>query len=152
MLVWISKTTHNESQTSIPGSNPGLPHEEDEEIPTGLQSIGNNDGAVPITQKKLSVKVFKAKSGYLKGLGMRPSSTVRSTIVGSVNNNEYVTHLEKKVDGQDELIQEQGEKIQAQAEGIEAANATIAKLVEAKEQQGRALTSVLEYLKNQGYT
>ncbi|KAG5557239.1 hypothetical protein RHGRI_007489 [Rhododendron griersonianum] len=110
------------------------------------------DGAVPITQEKLSVKVFKAKSGYLKGLGMRPSSTVRSTIVGSVNNNEYVTHLEKKVDEQDELIQEQGEKIQAQAEGIEAANATIAELVEAKEQQGRALASVLEYLKNQGYT
>ncbi|KAG5551673.1 hypothetical protein RHGRI_009927 [Rhododendron griersonianum] len=112
----------------------------------------SQDGAVLITQEKLSVKVFKAKSGYLKGLGMRPSSTVRSTIVGSVNNNEYVTHLEKKVDEQDELIQEQGEKIQAQAEGIEVANATIAELVEAKEQQGRALASVLEYLKNQGYT
>ncbi|KAG5549155.1 hypothetical protein RHGRI_014503 [Rhododendron griersonianum] len=112
----------------------------------------SQDGAVPITQEELSVKAFKAKSGYLKGLGMRPSSTVRSTIVGSVNNNEYVTHLEKKVDEQDELIQEQGEKIQAQAEGIEAANATIAELVEAKEQQGKALASVLEYLKNQGYT
>ncbi|KAG5547503.1 hypothetical protein RHGRI_013258 [Rhododendron griersonianum] len=72
----------------------------------------SQDGAVPITQEKLSVKVDK----------------------------------------QDELIQEQGEKIQAQAEGIEAANATIAELVEAKEQQGRALASVLEYLKNQGYT
>ncbi|KAF7128064.1 hypothetical protein RHSIM_Rhsim11G0007300 [Rhododendron simsii] len=77
---------------------------------------------------------IQGKIGYLKGLGMRPSSAVRSTIVGSVNNNEYVTHLEKKVDEQDELIQEQGEKIQAQAEGIEAANATIAKQVEAKEQ------------------
>ncbi|KAI8524276.1 hypothetical protein RHMOL_Rhmol13G0137700 [Rhododendron molle] len=112
----------------------------------------SQDGAVPITQGELSVKVFKAKSGYFKGLGMRPSSTVRSTIVESVNNNEYVTHLEKKVDEQDELIQEQGEKIQVQAEGIEAANATITELVEAKEQQGRALASVLEYLKNQGYT
>ncbi|KAG5536866.1 hypothetical protein RHGRI_024338 [Rhododendron griersonianum] len=112
----------------------------------------SQDGAVLITQEELSVKVFKAKSGYLKGLGMRPSSTVRSTIVGSVNNNEYVTHLEKKVDEQDELIQEQGERIQAQAEGIEAANATTAELVEAKEQQGKALASVLEYLKNQGYT
>ncbi|XP_058216442.1 uncharacterized protein LOC131327348 isoform X2 [Rhododendron vialii] len=111
-----------------------------------------HDGAVPITQEELSVKVFKVKSGYLKGLGMRPSSIVRSIIVGSVNNNEYVTHLEKKVNEQDELIQEQGEKIQAQSEGIEAANATIAKLVEAKEQQGRALASVLECLKNQGYT
>ncbi|XP_058216439.1 uncharacterized protein LOC131327348 isoform X1 [Rhododendron vialii] len=112
----------------------------------------SQDGAVPITQEELSVKVFKVKSGYLKGLGMRPSSIVRSIIVGSVNNNEYVTHLEKKVNEQDELIQEQGEKIQAQSEGIEAANATIAKLVEAKEQQGRALASVLECLKNQGYT
>ncbi|KAG5544193.1 hypothetical protein RHGRI_016818 [Rhododendron griersonianum] len=112
----------------------------------------SQDGAVPITQEELSVKAFKAKSSYLKGLGMRPSSIVRSTIVGSVNNNEYVTHLEKKVDEQDELIQEQGEKIQAQAEGIEAANATIAELVEAKEQQGKALASVLECLKNQGYT
>ncbi|KAG5523800.1 hypothetical protein RHGRI_030705 [Rhododendron griersonianum] len=123
-----------------------------DEIVRIVAEHNSQNGAVPITQEELSVKVFKAKSGYLKGLGMRPSSTVRSTIVGSVNNNEYVTHLEKKVDEQDELIQEQGEKIQAQAEGIEAANATIAELVEAKEQQGRALASVLEYLKNQGYT
>ncbi|KAE9463501.1 hypothetical protein C3L33_04576, partial [Rhododendron williamsianum] len=62
------------------------------------------------------VKVFKAKSGYVKGLGMRPSSSVRRTIVGSENNNEYVTHLEKKVGEQVEIIQEQGEKIQMQKE------------------------------------
>lgn len=97
-----------------------------------------------MTQEELSIKVFKARSGLVKGLGMRPSSSVRRTIVDSATNNEYVTHLEKKVHEQDEIIQEQGEKIRAQ-------DATIVKLVEAKEQQGRTLASVLEFLKNQGY-
>ena len=53
---------------------------------------------------------------------------------------------------QADKIQEQADKIQEQAEGIEAANNKIHELVEAKEEQGRTLASVMEYLKRQGYT
>ena len=75
---------------------------------------------------------------------MRPSSTSRN-IVGHGENIKYVTQLEQKV-------QEQADQIQEQAEGIEAANNKIHELVEAKEEQGRTLASVMEYLKRQGYT
>ncbi|KAG5558129.1 hypothetical protein RHGRI_008148 [Rhododendron griersonianum] len=90
------------------------------------------EGAIPITQEELSVKGLKAKSGYVKGLGIRPSSSIRTV------NREYVTHLEGKV-------QEQAEKIQEQAEGIEAANNKI-------EEQGKTLASVMAFLKQQGFT
>ncbi|KAH7836119.1 hypothetical protein Vadar_032916 [Vaccinium darrowii] len=115
----------------------------------------SQEGAVPMTQEDLSIKVFKKRSGYIMGLGMRPSSSVRSY----VNSYEYVTNLEKKVQERDEIIQEHVEKIEVANATIvelvapkEQANATIADLVEAKEQQGRTLASVLEFLKQQGYT
>ncbi|KAI8556925.1 hypothetical protein RHMOL_Rhmol05G0294500 [Rhododendron molle] len=90
------------------------------------------EGAIPITQEELSVKGLKAKSGYVKGLGIRHSSSIRTV------NREYVTHLEGKV-------QEQAEKIQEQAKGIEAANYKI-------EEQGKTLASVMAFLKQQGFT
>ncbi|XP_057511124.1 uncharacterized protein LOC130793447 isoform X2 [Actinidia eriantha] len=102
------------------------------------------DGAIPMTQEELSIKVFGPRSGYVTGLGMRPSSSSRS-IVGLGDNITYVTQLEQKV-------QEQAEQIQEQAEGIEAANNKIYELVKAKEEQGRTSASVMEYLKRQGYT
>ncbi|KAF7151933.1 hypothetical protein RHSIM_Rhsim02G0147600 [Rhododendron simsii] len=79
------------------------------------------EGAIPITQEELSIKGLKARSGYVKGLGIRPSSSIRTV------NREYVTHLKGKV-------QEQAEKIQEQDEGIEAANNKI-------EEQGKTLAS-----------
>ncbi|KAG5548011.1 hypothetical protein RHGRI_013640 [Rhododendron griersonianum] len=50
-------------------------------------------GVTPITQEELSIKSLKAKSGYIKGLGMRPSSSLRTTVV-SAANSQYVSHLE----------------------------------------------------------
>ena len=102
------------------------------------------DSAIPMTQEELSIKVFGPRSGYVTGLGMRPSSSSRS-IARLGDNITYVTQLEQKV-------QEQADQIQEQAEGIEAANNKIHELVEAKEEQGRTLASVMEYLKRQGYT
>ncbi|KAG5553452.1 hypothetical protein RHGRI_011367 [Rhododendron griersonianum] len=90
------------------------------------------EGAIPITQEALSVKGLKARSGYVKGLSIRPSTSIRTV------NGEYVTHLEGKV-------QEQAEKIQEQAKGIEAANNKI-------EEQGKTLASVMAFLKQQGFT
>ncbi|XP_058209414.1 uncharacterized protein LOC131322192 [Rhododendron vialii] len=97
------------------------------------------EGAIPITQVELSVKGLKARSGYVKGLGIRPSSSIRTV------NGEYVTHLEGKV-------QEQAEKIQEQAEGIEAANNKIDELALAKEEQRKTLASIMVFLKQQGFT
>ncbi|KAF7150211.1 hypothetical protein RHSIM_Rhsim02G0156700 [Rhododendron simsii] len=88
----------------------------------------------------------KARSGYVKGLGIRPSSSIR-TVKG-----EYVTHLEGKVQEQAEKFQEQAEKIQEQAEGIEVANNKIDELALAKEEQGKTLASVMAFLKQQGFT
>ncbi|KAI8572135.1 hypothetical protein RHMOL_Rhmol01G0175200 [Rhododendron molle] len=104
------------------------------------------EGAIPITQEELSVKGLKARSGYVKGLGIRPSSSIR-TVKG-----EYVTHLEGKVQEQAKKIQEQAEKIQEQAEGIEAANNKIDELALAKEEQGKTLASIMAFLKQQGFT
>ncbi|KAI8559731.1 hypothetical protein RHMOL_Rhmol04G0197000 [Rhododendron molle] len=86
------------------------------------------EGAIPITQEELSVKGLKARSGYVKGLGIRPSSSIRTV------KREYVTHLEGKVQEQAEKIEEQAKKIQEQAEGIEAANNKIDELTLAKEE------------------
>ncbi|KAI8569598.1 hypothetical protein RHMOL_Rhmol02G0290200 [Rhododendron molle] len=104
------------------------------------------EGAIPITQEELSVKGLKARSGYVKGLGIRPSSFIR-TVKG-----EYVTHLEGKVQEQAKKIQDQAEKIQEQAEGIEAANNKIEELALAKQEQGKTLASVMVFLKQQGFT
>ncbi|KAF7139945.1 hypothetical protein RHSIM_Rhsim06G0120600 [Rhododendron simsii] len=104
------------------------------------------DGAISITQEELSVKGLKARSGYVKGLGIRPSSSIRT------GNGEYVTHLEGKVQEQAEKIQKQAEKIQEQAEGIEAANNKIDELALAKEEQGKTLANVMAFLKQQGFT
>ncbi|KAG5524238.1 hypothetical protein RHGRI_031044 [Rhododendron griersonianum] len=103
------------------------------------------EGAIPIMQEALSVKGFKARSGYVKGLGIKPSSSIR------IVNGEYVTHLEGKVQEQAEKIQEQAEKIQEQVEGIEAANIKIDELRQAKEEQGKTLASVMAFIKQQGF-
>ncbi|KAI8550820.1 hypothetical protein RHMOL_Rhmol06G0137200 [Rhododendron molle] len=63
-----------------------------------------------MTQEELSIKSLKAKSGYVKGLGMRPSSSLR-TFVASTTNNLYVSHLES-------LVQEYEEEMQAQQQKI----------------------------------
>ncbi|KAI8535818.1 hypothetical protein RHMOL_Rhmol10G0203900 [Rhododendron molle] len=75
-----------------------------------------------------------------ENIEVRPSSSIRTS--GVSVNGEYVTHLKGKVQEQVEKIQEQF--FQEQAEGIEAANNKIDELVEAKEEQGRTLASVME--------
>ncbi|KAG5524076.1 hypothetical protein RHGRI_030918 [Rhododendron griersonianum] len=125
-LTW-SKTKHRCGSKSLPVRVAAADKMVQIEIEHNAQ-----EGAIPITQEELSVKGLKAKLGYVKGLGIRPSSSIRTV------NREYVTHLEGKV-------QEQAEKIQEQAEGIEAANNKI-------EEQGKTLASVMAFLKQQGFT
>ncbi|PSS19232.1 Coagulation factor V light chain like [Actinidia chinensis var. chinensis] len=148
-LAKVYKSTHFNRDTNewiTPESE--VIHDKIEQIEVE-QNLQN--GAIPITQEELSIKVFGRRSGYVTGLGLRSSSSSRS-IVGHVNNIKYVTQLEQKVQEQADQIQEQADQIQEQAKGIEAANNKIHELVEAKEEQGRTLASVMEYLKHQGYT
>lgn len=77
----------------------------------------------PMTEEELSVKVLKARSGYVKGLGLRPSSSLRTSIA-SKTSSEYVTRLEIQ-------LQEQEEKLQVQ-------NNIIAELQEANKRHEEA--------------
>jgi hypothetical protein len=43
--------------------------------------------------KEVSVRVLKPRSGYVKGLGMRPSSFLKTTL--SSTSNAYVRQLEE---------------------------------------------------------
>ncbi|KAI8530240.1 hypothetical protein RHMOL_Rhmol11G0040800 [Rhododendron molle] len=102
----------------------------------------NQEGATPLTEEQMSVTVLKKKPGYVKGLGLRPSSSIRTTSEStlkalglsppsSATTHEYVSCLEMK---------------------IEAQNETIEKLLEAKRQQEKINASMMEFLIAKGYT
>ncbi|KAJ8640371.1 hypothetical protein MRB53_017065 [Persea americana] len=69
-------------------------------------------GSIPLTAEELSIKVLKPKSGYVKGLGMRPSSSIRRTTTISAETNDYVKRLEMEIETQREQIQMQNNKIE----------------------------------------
>ena len=52
--------------------------------------------AIPPTQDKISNLVFKKKSGIVKGLGMRPSSSLVTT-ASSSSSVEYIQRLENEI-------------------------------------------------------
>ena len=52
--------------------------------------------AIPLTQEEISNLVFKKKSGIVKGLGMRPSSSLVTT-VSSNSSVEYIQRLENEI-------------------------------------------------------
>ncbi|XP_058212702.1 uncharacterized protein LOC131324654 isoform X6 [Rhododendron vialii] len=102
----------------------------------------NQEGASPLTGEQMSVTVLKQKPGYVKGLGLRPSSSIRTTSEtalkalglrpsSSAMTHEYVSSLEMK---------------------IEAQNDTIEKLLEASKQQQKINASMMEFLIEKGYT
>ena len=47
--------------------------------------------AIPLTLEEVSVRVLKPRSGYVKGLGIRPSSSLR-TIASSGMSRDDVQH------------------------------------------------------------
>ncbi|CAL5418082.1 unnamed protein product [Camellia sinensis] len=75
-------------------------------------------GVVPITPEELSVKVLKPRSGYVKGLGLRRSFSVRTTSAST--DSDYVRRLEMEIQEQKEQIQSQKEEIQSQKEEIQS--------------------------------
>ena len=52
--------------------------------------------AIPLTQQEISNLVFKKKSGIVKGLGMRPSSSLVTT-TSSNSSVEYIQRLENEI-------------------------------------------------------
>ena len=73
--------------------------------------------AIPLTQEEISNLVFKKKSGIVKGLGMRPSSSLVTT-TSSSSSVEYIHRLEseiieyKEARARDQEVQAKQEEVQ----------------------------------------
>ncbi|KAL7174441.1 hypothetical protein ACSBR2_033655 [Camellia fascicularis] len=120
-------------------------------------------GVVPITLEELSAKVLKPGSGYVKGLGLRRSFSVRTTSAST--NSDYVRRLEMEIQEQKEEIQSQKEEIQShkeeitaqkheiqvQKEEIEAQNKEIGKMNGSIDEHFEITSSIMEFLKKQGF-
>ena len=52
--------------------------------------------AIPLTQEEILNLVFKKKSGIVKGLGMRPFSSLVTT-ASSNSSMEYIQRLENEI-------------------------------------------------------
>ena len=52
--------------------------------------------AQPLTEEEISKMVLKPRSGYVKGLGMRPSSSFRTP--ASSSSTQYIQQLEGQID------------------------------------------------------
>ena len=52
--------------------------------------------AEPLTKEEISTIVLKSRFGYIKGLGVRPSSSVRTSASSSLN--QYIQQLESQID------------------------------------------------------
>ena len=92
--------------------------------------------AIPLTQEETSNLVFKKKSGIVKGLGMRPSSSLVTT-ASSTFSMEYIHRLES------EIIE--FEEARARDEEEQA------KEQEARAKQDEVQKNILNFLKSKSY-
>ena len=83
---------------------------------------------IPLTPEELSVKVFHPRPGYVKGLGMRPSSFVNTT-VAPAENIDYVQRLELQIAQQ---------------------NKQIARFEKSEKKQSKRIQSIIECLRHKG--
>ncbi|CAL5360413.1 unnamed protein product [Camellia sinensis] len=95
-------------------------------------------GSTPLTAEELSIKVLKPRSGYVKGLGMRPSSSIMRATTIYAETNDYVKRLEMQIETQKEQIQIQNNKIEDLEEG--------------KKKQGEIMADVVNFLRTKGFT
>ena len=111
-----------------------------------FQMIGNilkvqedhcqDPNAIPLTQEKISNLVFKKKSGIVKGLGMRPSSSLVST-ASSNSSVEYIQRLENKIiELKEARVRDQEERAKDQ---------------EAQTKQDEIQKNILNFLRRKGY-
>ena len=85
---------------------------------------------IPLPLEALLVKVLKPRSGYVKGLGMRPSSSMKTTVAPAKNSN-HVQYLEM-------LIAHQNEQI--------------ARFEKLEKKQSKKIQSIIECLRQKGIT
>ena len=73
--------------------------------------------AIPLTQEEISNLVFKKKFNIVKGLGMRPSSSLVTT-ASSSSSVKYIHRLEsevielKETRARDQVVQAEQENVQ----------------------------------------
>ena len=92
--------------------------------------------AIPLTQKEISNLVFKKKSGIVKGLGRRPSSSLVTT-TSSNSSVEYIQRLENEITE----LKETGARDQEEQ----------AKDQEAQTKQDEVQKNILNFLRSKGY-
>ena len=92
--------------------------------------------AIPLTQEDISNLVFKKKSGIVKGLGMRPSSSL-VTIASSSSSVEYIHRLES------EIIELKEARAKDEKER--------AKEQEVRAKQDEVQKNILNFLRSKGY-
>ena len=92
--------------------------------------------AIPLTQEEISNLVFMKKSGIVKGLGMRPSSSLVTT-PSSNSSVEYIQRLEN------EIIELKEARARDQEER--------AKDQEARTKQDEVQKNILNFLRSKSY-
>ena len=92
--------------------------------------------AILLTQEEISKLVFKKKSSIVKGLGMRPSSSL-VTIASSNSSVEYIQRLENEIiEFKEARARDQEERARDQ---------------EAQAKQKKVQKNILNFLRSTGY-
>ena len=92
--------------------------------------------AIPLTQEEISNLVFKKKSGIVKGLGIRPSSSLVTT-VSSSSSVEYIHRLEN------EIIELKEARVRDEIKRV--------KEQEARAKQEEVQKNILNFFRSKGY-
>ena len=98
---------------------------------------------IPPTQEEISNLVFKKKSGIVKGLGMRPSSSLVTT-ASSNSSVEYIQWLENEIiELKEARARDQEERAKDQEEQ--------ARDQEVQAKQKEVQKNILNFLRSKGY-
>ena len=106
-----------------------------------------DSNAIPLTQEEISNLGFKKKSGIVKGLGMRPSSS-RVTTASSNSSVEYIQRLENEII---ELKEARATDQEKQAKARARDQEEWAKDQEARAKQDEVQKNILNFLRSKGY-
>ena len=90
--------------------------------------------AQPLTEEEISMMVLKPRSGYVKGLGMRPSSSLKTP--ASSSSTQYTQQLEGRV----EELQDANYKLEGRVEELQDANLRLEEKMDC----------ILQYLRSKG--
>ncbi|KAK9993142.1 hypothetical protein SO802_022845 [Lithocarpus litseifolius] len=122
-----------------PNTNRWIHHEDEATYETILkvqEDHCQDPNAIPLTQEEISNLVFKRKSGIVKGLGMRPSSSLVTT-ASSSSSVEYIHRLENEIiELKEARARDEEERAREQ---------------EARAKQDEIQKNILNFLRSKGY-